>query len=240
MRALAARATVRVHGPWGGRGAELSHGLSGPRAPRAPAHQPVPTHLTDASGLRDRRRTLVRGFPYGLLYRVESSRILIVAVAQVHRRPGYWRSRLWGGCVPQARRATPLLSEDRGLTPGRRVELHEPLVPKVNRVLTAAAAAARRRARTGPRRRGIVRGLRAAHFVTVQPGRILEGLLAVLSLEVRVSLEDLLERSAAGDLPDDHRHGMRIARMQTRQQTTSDRPFGLLGSGRSGSPFRFS
>ena len=40
------------------------------------------------------RRTLVRGFPYGLLYRVEPSRILIVAVAHLHRRPGYWRSRL--------------------------------------------------------------------------------------------------------------------------------------------------
>jgi plasmid stabilization system protein ParE len=40
------------------------------------------------------RRTLIRGFPYGLLYRVEPSRILIVAVAHLHRRPGYWRSRL--------------------------------------------------------------------------------------------------------------------------------------------------
>ena len=40
------------------------------------------------------RRTLLRGFPYGLLYRVEPSRILIVAVAHLHRRPGYWRSRL--------------------------------------------------------------------------------------------------------------------------------------------------
>jgi toxin ParE2 len=34
------------------------------------------------------RRTLVRGFPYGLLYRVEPSRIFIVAVAHLHRRPG--------------------------------------------------------------------------------------------------------------------------------------------------------
>ena len=40
------------------------------------------------------RRARVRGFPYGLLYRVEPSRILIVAVAHLHRRPGYWRSRL--------------------------------------------------------------------------------------------------------------------------------------------------
>jgi toxin ParE2 len=40
------------------------------------------------------RRTLIQGFPYGLVYRVEPSRILIVAVAHLHRRPGYWRSRL--------------------------------------------------------------------------------------------------------------------------------------------------
>jgi hypothetical protein len=30
----------------------------------------------------------------GLLYRVEPSRIPIVAVAHLHRRPGYWRTRL--------------------------------------------------------------------------------------------------------------------------------------------------
>lgn len=40
------------------------------------------------------RRVLVPKFPYGLLYRAEPQRILIVAVAHLHRRPGYWRSRL--------------------------------------------------------------------------------------------------------------------------------------------------
>jgi len=39
------------------------------------------------------RRVLVPRFPYGLLYRIEPQRILIVAVAHLHRRPGYWRSR---------------------------------------------------------------------------------------------------------------------------------------------------
>ena len=39
------------------------------------------------------RRVLVPGFPYGLLYRAGPQRILIVAVAHLHRRPGYWRSR---------------------------------------------------------------------------------------------------------------------------------------------------
>jgi hypothetical protein len=36
---------------------------------------------------------LVPGFPYGLLYRAEPERIFVVAVAHVHRRPGYWRRR---------------------------------------------------------------------------------------------------------------------------------------------------
>ena len=39
------------------------------------------------------RRFLVRRFPYGLLYRVESDQIFIVAVAHLRRRPGYWRGR---------------------------------------------------------------------------------------------------------------------------------------------------
>jgi plasmid stabilization system protein ParE len=37
-------------------------------------------------------RVLVPGFPY-LIYRAEPDRLLIVAVAHVRRRPGYWRSR---------------------------------------------------------------------------------------------------------------------------------------------------
>jgi plasmid stabilization system protein ParE len=39
------------------------------------------------------RRVLVPGFPYGLIYRAEADRILIVAVAHLHRRPGYWKAR---------------------------------------------------------------------------------------------------------------------------------------------------
>jgi plasmid stabilization system protein ParE len=39
------------------------------------------------------RRVLVPGFPYGLLYRADPNRILIVAVAHLRRRPGYWRHR---------------------------------------------------------------------------------------------------------------------------------------------------
>ena len=39
------------------------------------------------------RRTLVPGFPYGLIYRPGPDTVLVVAVAHVRRRPGYWRSR---------------------------------------------------------------------------------------------------------------------------------------------------
>jgi hypothetical protein len=43
---------------------------------------------------RKLRRLLLPKFPYGLLYRVEPARIYIIAVMHLHRRPGYWRSRL--------------------------------------------------------------------------------------------------------------------------------------------------
>jgi plasmid stabilization system protein ParE len=40
-----------------------------------------------------RLRRLKR-FPYGLLYDVRGEVIVIVAVMHLHRRPGYWRTRL--------------------------------------------------------------------------------------------------------------------------------------------------
>ena len=43
---------------------------------------------------RGTRRYLLRRYPFSVIYRVESTRILIVAVAHGHRRPGYWKSRL--------------------------------------------------------------------------------------------------------------------------------------------------
>ena len=44
----------------------------------------------------DVRRSLVRRFPFGVLYAEESDGILIVAVMNLHREPGYWRTRLSG------------------------------------------------------------------------------------------------------------------------------------------------
>ena len=39
------------------------------------------------------RRSLVRRFPYGVLYSVEQEEIFIVAVMSLHRKPGYWKHR---------------------------------------------------------------------------------------------------------------------------------------------------
>jgi len=40
------------------------------------------------------RRCLVNRFPYGLLYQTKSHTLRIIAVAHLHRRPGYWKERL--------------------------------------------------------------------------------------------------------------------------------------------------
>ena len=42
----------------------------------------------------DSRRCRTRRFPYGIAYQILESEILIVAVANLHRRPGYWLERI--------------------------------------------------------------------------------------------------------------------------------------------------
>jgi hypothetical protein len=42
----------------------------------------------------DVRRCLIHTFPFGILYTVERDSILIIAVMNLRREPGYWRSRL--------------------------------------------------------------------------------------------------------------------------------------------------
>jgi hypothetical protein len=39
------------------------------------------------------RRVLVRRFPYGVLYTEQPSSLLVIAVMNLHRAPGYWRDR---------------------------------------------------------------------------------------------------------------------------------------------------
>ena len=40
------------------------------------------------------RRTLVRRFPFSLVYAVEGEEIVVVAVAHQRRSPNYWRGRV--------------------------------------------------------------------------------------------------------------------------------------------------
>lgn len=42
------------------------------------------------------RRYLIARFPFLVHYRVESERILVVAIAHGHRKPGYWTDRVRG------------------------------------------------------------------------------------------------------------------------------------------------
>jgi len=39
------------------------------------------------------RRSLVRRFPYGVLYSEEPRGVYILAVMDLHRHPGYWKNR---------------------------------------------------------------------------------------------------------------------------------------------------
>ncbi|MGO9513150.1 MAG: type II toxin-antitoxin system RelE/ParE family toxin [Steroidobacteraceae bacterium] len=41
----------------------------------------------------EHRRLALRRFPFGLIYRLKSSKVQVVAVAHRRRRPGYWRRR---------------------------------------------------------------------------------------------------------------------------------------------------
>ena len=40
------------------------------------------------------RRCRVHRFPWGVIYQILESEILIVAVAHLHREPGYWQNRI--------------------------------------------------------------------------------------------------------------------------------------------------
>ncbi|HAO21404.1 MAG: hypothetical protein BWK80_31115 [Desulfobacteraceae bacterium IS3] len=40
------------------------------------------------------RRCILKGFPYALLYVIETEEILITAVAHLHREPEYYRNRI--------------------------------------------------------------------------------------------------------------------------------------------------
>lgn len=59
---------------------------------------------------KNSRRCLVSRFPYGLIYQIESHTLRIIAVAHLHRRPGYWKERL-GRNKPLKRETTKIRRE---------------------------------------------------------------------------------------------------------------------------------
>lgn len=42
---------------------------------------------------KDVRRCLVKRFPYGVLYGIDADKIIVIAVAHLHRKPDYWIDR---------------------------------------------------------------------------------------------------------------------------------------------------
>jgi len=40
------------------------------------------------------RRCQMRRFPYGIIYEASEDEIVIIAIAHLHRKPDYWRSRV--------------------------------------------------------------------------------------------------------------------------------------------------
>jgi hypothetical protein len=40
------------------------------------------------------RRCQTRRFPYGIIYQIRQDEILVIAIADLHRKPGYWDNRV--------------------------------------------------------------------------------------------------------------------------------------------------
>jgi hypothetical protein len=43
---------------------------------------------------KNTRRCLTNRFPYGLIYQVAGGQMVVIAVMQMNRKPGYWRHRI--------------------------------------------------------------------------------------------------------------------------------------------------
>ncbi|MFC1583031.1 type II toxin-antitoxin system RelE/ParE family toxin [Planctomycetota bacterium] len=40
------------------------------------------------------RRRIIHRFPFGVLYKIDNDVIVIIAIMNLYRKPGYWKSRL--------------------------------------------------------------------------------------------------------------------------------------------------
>jgi plasmid stabilization system protein ParE len=43
---------------------------------------------------KNTRRCLTNRFPFGLIYQIKTNALCIIAVANLHQRPGYWKERI--------------------------------------------------------------------------------------------------------------------------------------------------
>ncbi|MFA6473002.1 MAG: type II toxin-antitoxin system RelE/ParE family toxin [Candidatus Latescibacterota bacterium] len=43
---------------------------------------------------KNTRRCLINHFPFGLIYQVKTNTLRIIAVANLYRKPGYWKERI--------------------------------------------------------------------------------------------------------------------------------------------------
>jgi plasmid stabilization system protein ParE len=57
------------------------------------ALRPTQPPVSIDRGVRDTRRRTLKHFPYSVVYEVRDDECVIIAVAHLARRPGYWRSR---------------------------------------------------------------------------------------------------------------------------------------------------
>ena len=69
--------------------AELKSGLD--RISENPMRMPL---LEQYSGVHNVRRSLLKRFPYAIIFMITDSEVVVLAVAHTHRRPLYWLSRL--------------------------------------------------------------------------------------------------------------------------------------------------
>jgi len=46
-------------------------------------------------GLHRTRKFVLQRFPFAIIYRERETDVQVLAIAHGHRRPGYWKGRLW-------------------------------------------------------------------------------------------------------------------------------------------------
>jgi hypothetical protein len=53
----------------------------------------IATRISSKKSPVERRRFVLEGFPYAVIYEVRAEEVVVLAVAHTRRRPGYWKRR---------------------------------------------------------------------------------------------------------------------------------------------------